>query len=149
MFVITFLSKSVDNKKYLILFLVLPLVICGAGFFLFKNFISQFRILFSIKSLFIIILVSPILEEIAFRGLIQDLCIKKFYNHKIMAIIFVNIMFSLLHFNNNQNIIYLVLVFLSGMIFSYSKLMFNKLSVPILLHAYYNIIFIIMLWYNN
>jgi membrane protease YdiL (CAAX protease family) len=92
-------------------------------------------------NLLILLIVSPILEELTFRGLLQDLILNKTKNI-ILTVILVNIAFVLLHCNVNNSVVYLFPIFICGIIFSVSKIYHKRLIYPILLHVYYNLCFI-------
>ncbi len=92
-------------------------------------------------NIIILLAISPVLEELTFRGLLQDLVLNKTKN-TVLTVIFVNIAFGFLHLNVNKSIVYLFSVFICGIIFSVSKIYYKRIVYPILLHVYYNLCFI-------
>jgi membrane protease YdiL (CAAX protease family) len=92
-------------------------------------------------NILILLVVSPLLEEFTFRGLLQDLILNKTKNY-IFTVFLVNIAFVLLHYNINNNIVYLLAVFTCGIIFSVVKIYYGRIVYPIMLHVYYNLCFI-------
>ena len=128
------------NGKYIFACFVILLPI--GVFCLLQKFYLPFLNYNLTPGLLILLIVSPILEELTFRGLLQDLVLSKTKNY-IFTILIVNIAFMLLHFNVNKNIVYLLLVFTCGIIFSVSKIYYERISLHILLHMYYNLCFIV------
>jgi|SRR6185437_4097640 len=92
-------------------------------------------------NILILLIVSPVLEEFTFRGLLQDMILNKTKNY-IFTVFLVSIAFTLLHYNVNNNIVYLFAVFICGIIFSVIKIYYRKIAYPIMLHVYYNLCFI-------
>lgn len=133
-------------KKHLffLISLILPIIFWSIAFLFFQKLIPNFSIPHSLLSLLLIIFISPVLEEIVFRGLIQDLCVKYLKNIWLTVLI-VNLFFMLVHIHINNAPIYLVIIFISGVIFSLNKLIYQKIFPPIMLHFFYNLTFIIML----
>jgi len=87
-----------------------------------------------------LITISPILEELVFRGLLQEAIYNKTKNY-IFTVILVNIAFMSLHYPVNNNIVYLFAVFICGIIFSVVKIYHKRIIYPIILHMYYNLCF--------
>lgn len=132
-----------NNKKpVLILSIILPVIVLFLCRFFYPIYLNLYKIQYTLGGSFLLIFVSPILEEIVFRGLLQDFFIK-IIRSKVLALGLLNIIFSLIHAHNNQNIVYLSILFFCGIIFSIVKYNYNKLSYVIFLHAYYNILFVI------
>ena len=92
----------------------------------------------------LLIIISPIIEEIAFRGLLQELLVSRI-KPKIIALVMVNLAFVMLHYARNSNLFYLALVFACGLIFSLLKECFASLKVAVFMHSYYNCCFILLL----
>lgn len=88
----------------------------------------------------LLLFLSPILEEIVFRGLIQDYIFEKISN-KTLVVIITNLLFIAFHYHINSNFLYLLTVFICGVIFSLFKIRFSKLYYPICCHLYYNLCF--------
>jgi membrane protease YdiL (CAAX protease family) len=89
-----------------------------------------------------LLFISPILEELTFRGLLQDLVQNRTKNY-IFTILFINSAFMLLHYKINNSILYLFAVFFCGIIFSVIKIYYKNIIYPIVMHVYYNLCFII------
>ena len=134
------------NLKYGIFFLILPLLFWFLGFLFFPHFIHQFTIPSTYSKIILLLIVSPILEEIVFRGLIQDYVVNKVKN-KCLAVIIVSLFFATFHYRINSNLFYLTLIFASGVVFSLTKLIYGKILFPICLHTYYNLLYILCLFY--
>lgn len=92
-------------------------------------------------NILLLLVVSPILEEFTFRGLLQDMIQTKTKNY-ILTLFILNTAFTLLHYNVNNSIVYLFTVFICGIIFSVSKMYYKMIVYPIMLHMYYNLCFI-------
>ncbi len=137
-------GKAGRGNLALLLFILLPWLAWLFAHIFLNNFIQQFTIPNTISKLVLLLLVSPILEEIVFRGLIQDLCFK-YIKHYLPSLLLVNILFVILHWHINANILYLVLVFISGSIFSVSKIIYANIYYPIFFHIYYNLVFVVIL----
>ncbi|AUR52487.1 JDVT-CTERM system glutamic-type intramembrane protease [Aquella oligotrophica] len=101
-----------------------------------------------LTSIIKLLVIAPILEEVVFRGLLQDF-IKKITVSKLTCYFIVNIIFALLHYKNSYDILYLSGVFISGLIFSTIKDYYKKISVAIICHAYFNLIYLIITQYSN
>jgi membrane protease YdiL (CAAX protease family) len=94
------------------------------------------------KNVIILLVVSPVLEELTFRGLLQDLVLSR-TKSLILTVVLVNIAFVLLHLNVNNSIVYLCPIFICGIIFSVIKIYYERIVYPVLLHVYYNLCFIL------
>lgn len=92
------------------------------------------------SSWFMLLMLSPVLEEIVFRGLIQDYLLSKTSNVTV-SIIVVNLLFMVFHCHINPNYIYLLAIFGCGIMFSILKFKLLRLRYPILYHVYYNLCF--------
>lgn len=95
------------------------------------------------------VLLYPILEEIVFRGFIQGTLIKwQVFNAKFLRISLANIitssLFSLLHLIN-QEPIWALLVFFPSLVFGYCWDRYQAVLPCILLHQFYNFIFLSVL----
>lgn len=93
-------------------------------------------------NILVLLFLAPCLEELTFRGLAQELILYKTKNY-IFTILIVNLAFVALHYNVNKNIIYLSVVFICGIIFSTTKILYERVRYPIMLHMYYNGCFIL------
>lgn len=94
-----------------------------------------------LQQILLLLIISPLLEEIVFRGLIQEYLATKI-NSKFYVIIIVNVLFSGLHYHINHNPWYLFCIAICGIIFSIIKLITNSLSLVIMIHSYYNLSFL-------
>ena len=110
------------------------------------------------------LILAPLSEELTFRGLIQEYLSAKFncqappkqitatawplkmvasnYVGISITFILVNILFTSLHHAINANYWYLSGVFACGMLFSLIKHVTTTIYWPILIHSYYNLVFL-------
>lgn len=95
-----------------------------------------------------LLIIAPVLEELVFRGLLQDF-IKRVNTSKLTCYFIVNIIFVLLHYKNSHDLVYLSGVFISGVIFSVIKDYYKKISVAIICHAYFNLTYLVVIQYLN
>lgn len=95
-------------------------------------------------NILILLIVSPILEELTFRGLLQNL-ILRYSNSYVFTIILVNFAFVALHYSVNRHILYMLAIFICGIIFSVIKVYYKKIVFPIIVHVYYNLCFIVFI----
>jgi len=131
------------NKKtaILILAIILPLI----TFWVIYQYKLQSLINYNFDhtSLLILLIVSPILEELVFRGLLQDFVLKKIKNI-FFSIVIVNLLFMLTHYRINHSLSYLSVVFICGIIFSVVKVYYSRIVYPILVHSYYNLSLVVI-----
>lgn len=92
-------------------------------------------------SIFFVLVISPIFEEIIFRDVLLYFLSKISKNNIIICFI-INTAFTLFHYHINNELLYLFLVFLCGTIFTVIKIKYNNIIYPIFLHIYYNAFFI-------
>ncbi len=129
-------------QKYLlpISVIILPIIAWLIYFYLklytYLNFNNQ-----KSSTIFFVLIISPIFEEIIFRGILLDL-LAKILNNNILIYFIINIIFTYFHYYNNNKLFYLFLIFLCGTIFTVIKIKYNKIIYPIFLHIYYNAFFI-------
>ena len=129
-------------QKYLlpISVIILPiitwLIYFRLGLYTFLNFNNQ-----KPTSIFLVLIISPIFEEIIFRGVLLDF-LAKILNNNIIISSIINIIFTAFHYYNNDKLLYLSLIFSCGTIFTVIKIKYNKIIYPIFLHIYYNAFFI-------
>ena len=93
----------------------------------------------------ILVLFYPIIEELSFRGMIQE-----YLSHKVgdskriagisLANILTSILFVLMHFIYHTPI-WALLVFFPSLLFGYFKEHFSSVIPSILLHSFYNLVF--------
>ncbi len=110
--------------------------------------ISNNNIAHSLTTIFLVILLYPILEEIVFRGYLQSTLLKyKIFLTSIIGISYANlitsIVFASLHLLNNIPTIALA-IFVPSLIFGFFYQRYNSVVPSILLHIYYNTIFLVM-----
>jgi uncharacterized protein len=97
---------------------------------------------FDLKSLFFLILFYPIIEELAFRGVIQEFIASKTKQfHPIFFLSVANVATSLLfvamHFVHHPPL-WALLVFVPSLIFGYFKEQYGDVRASIFLHMFYN-----------
>jgi len=87
------------------------------------------------------VLVFPVLEEIVFRGLVQELAhdyvSKKFLGPITIANLLTSTLFTALHFVNHSPL-WAALVFFPSLVFGFFKERTRGLAAPIILHVFYN-----------
>jgi uncharacterized protein len=95
----------------------------------------------SLQQLLSVILLYPILEELAFRGWLQEtLLTKGFQKQKFgfsQANLFTSILFVSLHFFNHS-LLWATAVFFPSLVFGFFRDRHNSVLPSILLHIYYN-----------
>ena len=97
---------------------------------------------FDVKSLFFLIVFYPVIEELAFRGVIQEyIAIKTKQYPSLYCFTIANILTSLLfvamHFVHHVPL-WAILVFVPSLIFGYFKEQFGHIGYSIFLHMFYN-----------
>jgi len=131
-------TKNWISGKYIFTYFAVILPI-GVLYVLYKLKLPFLNYHITGNILFLLI-ISPILEELVFRGLLQESIYNKTKNY-IFTVIMVNIAFMSLHYIVNNNIVYLLAVFICGIIFSVVKIYYKRIIYPIMLHVYYNLCF--------
>ena len=135
-----------DSHWYFAIFLA---VVC---WFLYGFFITplQFNNIFNPITLFLFsVLLYPIVEEIVFRGLLQEYFSKQaILNHVFIGISLPNIatsvLFALSHLWN-QSPLWALLTFFPSLIYGYFKERHQSLLPGIFLHSLYNLGFITLI----
>ena len=100
------------------------------------------RISFDLKALFFLILFYPVIEELAFRGVIQEFIASKtkafrpFYFLTVANVI-TSLLFVAMHFVHHSPL-WAVLVFIPSLIFGYFKEQYGHIGASIFLHMFYN-----------
>ena len=95
------------------------------------------------KSLFFLIIFYPLVEELAFRGVLQEFIASKtkqyppFY-YLTLSNIITSILFVLIHFVHHSPL-WAVLIFIPSLIFGYFKEQYKNIIPSIFLHMFYNI----------
>jgi membrane protease YdiL (CAAX protease family) len=93
------------------------------------------------------VLFYPVLEEIVFRGLLQELAQEFISRRTLGPISLANLMTSLVftgfHFLNHTPL-WAALVFFPSLVFGFFKDRYGTLTAPILLHGFYNAGFLLL-----
>jgi membrane protease YdiL (CAAX protease family) len=99
---------------------------------------------FDIQSLFFLIVFYPVVEEFAFRGVIQEFIASKtkrypsFYHLTIsVANIITSLLVVAMHFVHHTPL-WAMLVFLPSLVFGYFKEQYGHIGASIILHMFYN-----------
>lgn len=100
------------------------------------------NILFDTKSLFFLIVFYPVIEELAFRGMIQEYIASKTkqypaYFYISVANILTSVLFVLMHFVHHAPM-WALLVFIPSLVFGYFKEQYKSILPSIFLHMFYN-----------
>ena len=93
------------------------------------------------------VVVYPVLEEIVFRGLVQEL-VRDYVSGRCfgplsVANLLTSLLFTALHFIYHAPL-WAALVFLPSLVFGFFKDRTGRLTAPILLHAFYNAGFLLL-----
>jgi len=109
------------------------------------------NILSDTKSLFFLIVFYPVIEELAFRGMIQEVIATKTKQYPVyfyisVANILTSVLFVLMHFVHHT-LLWALLVFIPSLVFGYFKEQYKNILPSIFLHMFYNAcsIFLIIL----
>jgi len=100
------------------------------------------NILSDTKSLFFLILFYPVVEELAFRGVIQEYIATKTKQYPSLfyltvANVLTSVLFVLMHFVHHPPL-WAMLVFIPSLIFGYFKEQYKNIVPSIFLHMIYN-----------
>ncbi|WP_038257631.1 CPBP family intramembrane glutamic endopeptidase [Yokenella regensburgei] len=96
------------------------------------------NLIFDVRSILMLTLIIPFYEEIFYRGcLFGGLC-SVFRKHIIIPIIFSSLVFSLMH-TQFVSVLEYVLMFVVGVIISYSRVVTKGLLAPIAIHSGMNV----------
>ena len=95
------------------------------------------------KSLFFLIFLYPVIEELTFRGVIQEYINQKTKQWKLflgisIANLLTSILFVLMHFVHHDPI-WAILTFFPSLVFGYFKERYDHIAPSILLHMFYNL----------
>ena len=110
---------------------------------IFQDHIPDLKNIFSdTRSLFFLIVFYPIIEELAFRGVIQEVIATKTkqypaYFYISVANILTSVLFVLMHFVHHTPL-WAMLVFIPSLIFGYFKDQYKNILPSIFLHMFYN-----------
>ncbi|MFT5331362.1 MAG: membrane protease YdiL (CAAX protease family) [Porticoccaceae bacterium] len=118
----------------------LIMLLCPAPIWIFLYIQTGFLGSIEIEIFFILVLVYPIAEEIAFRGLLQPTLAKYFsQNWSIFsaANLLTSLVFALTHLINHPPI-WALATFIPSLAFGYSSERAKNLGAPITLHCTYN-----------
>lgn len=130
-------------------------VLAAPLFVLLYNYIFQHhlldieRLFTDTKSLFFLIVFYPVVEELAFRGVIQEYIASKTKQYPsflflTVANIMTSVLFVLMHFVHHAPV-WALLVFVPSLIFGYFKDQYNNIAPSILLHMFYNFCSVFMI----
>ena len=103
---------------------------------------------FRTQRFLIVALVYPVLEEIVFRGLLQDALLKPSWGSRKTfgvshANVVTSIIFTALHVVRRAGALS-VTVFVPSLVFGHFRERYNNLYIPIALHVFYNAGFILL-----
>lgn len=129
--------KLVRLNKYFILSLILPLILIP-----FKYMFLPYY--FSYKQITILLFISPFMEEVLFRKFLQQYLKHKF-NNLVYAILCTNFIFVLMHLKNTFNIVILISIFISGIIFSLVYCEKKNIIYPIFIHFWFNLFYLLQI----
>jgi len=98
-----------------------------------------------IYDFWILILFYPLIEELSFRGTIQEYLSHRIVPNKYLigvslANILTSLLFVLMHFFYHSPI-WALLVFFPSLLFGYFKECFSSVIPSVLLHSFYNLVF--------
>lgn len=97
---------------------------------------------FDTKSLFFLIIFYPVVEELAFRGVIQEYIASKTkqypsFFYLSVANILTSLLFVAMHFVHHAPL-WALLVFIPSLVFGYFKEQYGHIGASIFLHMFYN-----------
>lgn len=92
-----------------------------------------------------VIFAAPVIEEIIFRGFLLNTGIGYGPNGKRVAIFITSLLFSLAHYQYHSPVTF-IMIFVMSVIFCLVRIHTNSLLVPIILHALYNSIQVLLLF---
>ena len=97
---------------------------------------------FDLKALFFLIIFYPVIEELAFRGVIQEYIASKTKQYPSLlyfsvANIITSLLFVVMHFVHHSPL-WAMLVFIPSLIFGYFKEQYGHIGASIILHMFYN-----------
>ena len=118
-------------------------------FVLLYNFLFQHKLFnlqlvtFDIRSLFFLIIFYPLIEELAFRGVIQEFIASKTKKYRpffylTIANIVTSLLFVAMHFVHHPPL-WALLVFVPSLVFGYFKEQYGHIWSSIFLHMFYNV----------
>ncbi|MDM5272166.1 JDVT-CTERM system glutamic-type intramembrane protease [Sulfurovum sp. zt1-1] len=94
------------------------------------------------------VIIFPVIEELAFRGMIQEYIATKtnrfpLFFYLSLSNILTSVLFAAIHFFYHQAI-WVLLVFFPSLVFGYFKEQYQSIVPGIILHAFYNLNFILL-----
>lgn len=92
-----------------------------------------------------VVFAAPVIEEIIFRGFLLNAGIGYGPNGKRVAIIITSLLFALAHSQYNSPVTF-IMIFVMSVIFCLVRIQTNSLLAPIILHALYNGIQMLLLF---
>lgn len=100
------------------------------------------HMVFDKKSLFFLIVFYPVVEELAFRGVIQEYIASKTTQYTTffyisVANLLTSLLFVAIHFVHHTPV-WALLVFIPSLIFGYFKEQYEHIGPSIFLHMFYN-----------
>ena len=95
------------------------------------------------KSLFFLIFLYPVVEELLFRGIIQEYIALKteqrsFFSGLSLANLLTSLLFVLMHFVHHEPV-WAILTFFPSLVFGYFKEKYTRIVPGIVLHMFYNL----------
>ena len=133
------------NKTHIqlgVAILAAPLFILLFNYIFKHQFIDIERLSTDMRSLFFLIVFYPVVEELAFRGVIQEFIASKtkryhsFFNLTVANVV-TSILFVMMHFVHHTPL-WAMLVFVPSLIFGYFKEQYGHIGASIFLHMFYN-----------
>ena len=123
-------------------------VLAAPLFVLLYNFIFQEqlfdteRLFPDVKDLFFLIVFYPVVEELAFRGVIQEYIASKTERYPAFfklsaANVLTSVLFVAMHFVHHTPL-WALLVFVPSLVFGYFKEQYGHMGASIFLHMFYN-----------
>lgn len=140
--------KFIWKDKFFWASIILPLIVWVLYVVISQKSPNLYYIKEKQFQLLMFVFVYPIVEEVIFRGLIQDYLNRKFNHKKNLSISYANIetsiLFVLFHLIY-QSAVWSLMVFIPSVIFGYFKDKYGKLQLPIFLHCFYNAGFLLFI----
>lgn len=130
-----------NSRKVILILLLAPILGCLVIRMFNYDYLERFHMDYSLHTIAFIIFIAPVLEEIVFRGLFQEILLKAL-KRKSITFVLVNILFTILHYHIRSEYAYLLLIFVAGLIYSIVRYQYG-LKKAIYLHIYYNMIYLV------
>ncbi len=131
------------NLQYGAALVAAPVVSFLYSYYIVEKSESIFWLFSDIHSFFFLIIFFPLVEELAFRGVIQEYIYKTISEHSLLfhityANIMTSILFVLMHLIHHEPV-WAVLTFVPSLIFGYFKERYKQIRPSIFLHMFYNL----------